>query len=128
MTKKKTTQKSSPNHRTSDKYSKDQLNQSDSGGPQTKCESLSSSLVFLNDALLFAFREHWALTQVQHVPCSCPAKTHTVDIALAVKALRKRGYPIEGRPGDLVNGIRKRTYFLDLDGFYFSENGSATND
>jgi hypothetical protein len=51
-----------------------------------------------------------------------------VDIALAVKALRKRGYPIEDLPGNTVNSIRKRTYFLDLDGFYFSENGSATND
>tara|TARA_B110000503_G_scaffold101500_1_gene151659 strand:- start:980 stop:1135 length:156 start_codon:yes stop_codon:yes gene_type:complete len=51
-----------------------------------------------------------------------------VDIALAVKALRKRGYPIEDLPGDIVNGIRKRTYFLDLDGFYFSENGNVAND
>ena len=125
---KKSTQKSSPNHHERDNYNKDQPNQPDSGGPQKKCEYLNSSLVFLNDALLFAFREHWALTQVQHVSCSCPAKTHTVDIALAVKALRKRGYPIEDLPGDFVNGIRKRTYFLDLDEFYFSENGSATND
>ena len=125
---KKATQKSSPNHRDIDKDNKDQPNQPDTGRPQKKCGCLSSSLVFLNDALLFAFREHWALTQVQHVPCSCPAKTHTVDIALAVKALRKRGYPIEDLPGDIVNGIRKRTYFLDLDGFYFSENGNVAND
>lgn len=125
---KKATQKSSPNHRDCDKDNKDQPNQPDTGRPQKKCGYLSSNLIFLNDALLFAFREHWVLTQVQHIPCSCPAKTHTVDIALAVKALRKRGYPIEDFPGDTVNGIRKRTYFLDLDGFYFSENGSAAND
>ena len=125
---KKATEKSSSNHRDRDKDNKDQPNQPDTGSPQKKCGYLSSNLIFLNDALLFAFREHWALTQVQHVPCSCPAKTHTVDIALAVKTLRKRGYPIEDFPGDTVNGIRKRTYFLDLDGFYFSENGSAAND
>ena len=125
---KKATEKSSPNHRDRDKDNKDQPNQPDTGRPQKNCGYLSSNLIFLNDALLFAFREHWALTQVQHVPCSCPAKTHTVDIALAVKALRKRGYPIEDLPGNTVNSIRKRTYFLDLDGFYFSENGSAAND
>ena len=125
---KKATEKSSSNHRDRDKDNKDQPNQPDTGRPQKNCGYLSSNLIFLNDALLFAFREHWALTQVQHVPCSCPAKTHTVDIALAVKTLRKRGYPIEDFPGDTVNGIRKRTYFLDLDGFYFSENGSAAND
>ena len=125
---KKATEKSSSNHRDRDKDNKDQPNQPDTGRPQKNCGYLSSNLIFLNDALLFAFREHWALTQVQHVPCSCPAKTHTVDIALAVKALRKRGYPIEDLPGNTVNSIRKRTYFLDLDGFYFSENGSAAND
>mgnify|MGYP001596090167 FL=1 len=120
---KKATQKSSPNHVDSDKYSKGNMNHQDCGNKHIECEILNSNLVFLEDALLFQFAEYWALTQMQYVGCSCPAETHIVDIAPAVQALRKRGYPITDRPGG-----EGKVYFLDLESFYFSINKGVNND
>ena len=137
MSKKKTTPKSSPNHRSSDQYSKNgTINKSFArvtplyglfyNNPKSFIYEPSQQVFcleehFLNHGLLPAVVKPSLLEQFLLIECSVGC-SHYVDISQHMYELELEGHPI----GNLR--LWSPRYFLDLDGFYVRESGGAAND
>ena len=122
---KKATQMSSPNHRSSDKYSKTHTSRKPSSPPyvslvekQDACIRLSGKLIHVPDAILHVLKTSY-INQLHVFKCDCPAKQHIVDLAPIVEKLRDQGHNIIDEPGALISGsitMRQRLYFMRMQG------------
>jgi hypothetical protein len=111
MTKKKTTQKSSPNHCSSDQYSKDRSSRK--GG----CD-----LAFFDaNCLLHTLKTGQRLEQLQIIDCPAGC-THTIDIAPLAEKLRNAGHSVidifivaKGAKGIFGDGMKMTREYAYID-------------
>ena len=127
MTKKKTTQKSSPNHRSSDKYSKDRSSRK--GGAKKQKNGQCDLWMFDEHFLLHTLKAGQTLEQLQII--GCPAGcTHKIDIAPLAEKLRNAGHSViyllvvaKGAKGIFGDGI-----IMTREYAYIDTTSEATND
>ena len=137
---KKATQKSSPNHRSSDKYSKNQTSNKTNFKADTSTVDMSHfdkvtiAAFFSGTCDIEAFDERsllWTLQTgqrlEQHQVIYCPAgHTHKIDIAPLIETLRKDGHSIVS--WQQMSEEKGKELLITQVYSYIDTNGSAAND